>query len=190
MRFNKLFYYFILKFSLIFKTACTRDEMNIWNRGYKSKYLFSMLFSCPSGGAGMSKSCSYCCCCRGEGERGRIRERKQLQEEGKLRDNCCETRKRRSRADISFYRGRFELQDVARNFSNIHQKGTARKRTYKLTRANLHAHIRSDIAQYRVSEKLRFVPARHQVPLSLSLVGSINRDLALFTRDEKCFKRA
>jgi len=30
---------------------------------------------------------------------------KQLQEERKLRDNCYETRKRRSRADISFHRG-------------------------------------------------------------------------------------
>lgn len=50
--------------------------------------------------------------------------RKYLQEERKLRDNCCETRKRRSRADISFHRGWFELQDVARNFSNIHQEGT------------------------------------------------------------------
>lgn len=63
--------------------------------------------------------------------------------------------------------------------------------TYRLTGAcefTRMGNIRGTIARYRVNEKLLFVSCVRATP-SFSLIESINRDLALFTLDEKCLKR-
>lgn len=62
--------------------------------------------------------------------------RKQLQEERKLRDNCCETRKRRSRADIPSIGGDLSYRMSRATFPISIRK--VHKNAYRLTRVNLH----------------------------------------------------